>query len=531
MIKLFYLQKLYPFYFKFFDNFKSDLKAENQFFDSILFFFWTFGTAAFFTITFSNIVWFYFDFLPFFILCLFSTFFLFFAVLLFRFKITNYFNLIESFSLFFIFFYIYLALNFSSFSVASLNVLYYKFDFFDYFLFDEFSFSIIVLTIFLYATIFSYMRFSLSNSYQFIVLLLFSFFLLIFTFIVSRFFHFYIFFESVLLPFFFLIAVWGSNLRRIWASERLMFFTLFVSAPFFFFLSQNFFSKQTYFIFNFFFSQFFFNFNVFEFIFFCVSVFIFLGVKIPLFPVHIWLPEAHGEAPTVGSILLAGLLLKLGSYGLYRFFFSSFIYEFFFDFLFLSSYFLSIFSIFVSLGAIFFQVDFKKAIAYFSIAHMAYVVLGFLTFTYEGILGSFVITLSHGLSATLLFFLVGFLYGQTHTRSLNFYSQLSQKTPYFSLFFFLTSLVNISLPGTTGFVGEQLVLMSLASIGSSFVFIPVFLTIFSGFTGILFCFKILFGSKVRIFSYSDLSFNDCLFCIVILFPVFLIGFFPSLLFF
>lgn len=441
------------------------------------------------------------------------------------------FNLIflQSFhSYFFILTFSFLSLFYSFFSVNS--IIYYNFIYFDFFLYDDFSYGLVVLTSFLYALIFKYYNFNTHFNFGFLSLLIFSFYILILTFSVSRIFHFYIFFEAILLPFFFLISLWGSNFRRIWAAERLLFFTLFLSVPFFYFVASSFFLNQTFFVFNLSFNFFYFTNTFFSINFFLISSLFFLGVKIPLFPVHIWLPEAHGEAPTLGSIILAGLLLKLGAYGFYRFFFFSNFSFFYSQNFFLIIYIFSIASLFSSLSAIFFQLDFKKAIAYFSIAHIAYVVLGILTSSYEGLFGSLIITISHGLSATALFFLVGFLYNQTHTRSIYFYSQLAQKIPIFSIFFFVASLANVSLPGTTGFVGEQIVLLSLIPFGFDFIFLPIFFTIFSGFTGMLFCFKLLFGSKVRVFSYFDFSSSEIFFSCLLLVPIFLIGFFPTILF-
>lgn len=429
----------------------------------------------------------------------------------------------------FTFFYGLTVFNFPLSNEASL--FYYSANFFELFLFDDFTFGLILLTTFLYASIFSYYKFTTMIPNVFFLLIAFSYYLLIFTFLVSRFFHFYVLFESILLPFFFLISIWGSNLRRIWAAQRLMFFTLFLSSPFFFFIASHFYMTQTFFTFNFSSQYFYFSSSFIEFAMFFFSILFFLGVKVPLFPVHIWLPEAHGEAPTIGSILLAGLLLKLGSYGFYRFFYFSNFSEVYFQEFFFFSYFLCLFSLFASLTSLFFQLDFKKAIAYFSIGHMAYVILGFITFTYEGLIGSFIITLSHGLSATGLFFLVGFLYNQTHTRSFYFYAQLAQKIPYFAVVFFITSLANVSLPGTAGFVGEQLVIFGLTKLSFQLALLPIFFTILAGFTGMIFCFKLLFGSRSSYtFAYSDLSADDQFFSFLLILPVFIVGFFPGLFF-
>ncbi len=386
------------------------------------------------------------------------------------------------------------------------------------------------MSIFLYTIIFFYYRFNIIYSKVFLLLLTTSFYFLVLTFFVSRIFHFYVFFESLLLPFFFIIAVWGSNLNRIWAAERLIFFTLVFSTPFFFVLAKLIFPDQIFATFTFLFDNFYHSATSLSIVAFLFSSSFFLGVKVPLFPMHIWLPEAHGEAPTIGSILLAGLLLKLGSYGFFRFLYFSNFQTFFTENFFLVFYFLCLFSMFSSLLSLFFQSDFKKSIAYFSIAHMSYVVLGLISGCYEGVFGAFIITLSHGLSATLLFFLVGFLYNQTHTRSLNAYSQLSQKIPFFSFFFFLASLANISLPGTAGFVGEQLVLFSLFSLDFQLLVIPGLFTFLSGLTGIIFCFKLLYGTSVRSFAFTDLSFYDFIISTCLIVPIFIIGFFPSLIF-
>jgi NADH-quinone oxidoreductase subunit M len=238
------------------------------------------------------------------------------------------------------------------------------------------------------------------------------------------------------------------------------------------------------------------------------------------------LPEAHGEAPTIGSILLASLLLKLGAYGLYRFFYFINTFNYFFEDFFFFVYFLAIFSMVSSTLAIFVQLDFKKAIAYFSISHMSYVVIGFITGLYEGILGSYIITLSHGLSSALLFFLVGFLYDQTHTRSIFFYSQLASKIPRFSFFFFFICLANISFPGSAGFVGEQLIFFALSFYGFEFLLFPILFTIFSGFATILFLLKLLYGTKLNNFALKDLKGREYFFSVYCLFPIFFFGFFP-----
>jgi NADH:ubiquinone oxidoreductase subunit 4 (subunit M) len=160
----------------------------------------------------------------------------------------------------------------------------------NFFFFDVFSYSLLVLTLFVYILLFFFYRFSLSlkNIKSFLFILLFSKYILVFIFLTTKIFYFFIFFETILLPFFFLISLWGSNLNRIWSAQRLLFFTLFFSTPFFYFILQHInFVTSTFFDFSNFFFLTEFSINFFSMFIFFVSVFLFLGVKIPLFPMHI----------------------------------------------------------------------------------------------------------------------------------------------------------------------------------------------------------------------------------------------------
>lgn len=186
------------------------------------------------------------------------------------------------------------------------------------------------------------------------------------------------------------------------------------------------------------------------------TFFLAFASKVPIMPFHLWLPEAHVEAPTAGSVLLAGILLKLGTYGFIRFSLPLFPYASFFFTPFVYS--VAIISVIYSSFTALRQTDFKRIIAYTSIAHMNLVILGIFSFNVIGLEGAILQSLSHGFVASALFLIIGVLYDRYQTRIVQYYGGLASVMPiYISIFLFFT-IANISFPGTSSFVGEFLIL-------------------------------------------------------------------------
>jgi len=236
-----------------------------------------------------------------------------------------------------------------------------------------------------------------------------------------------------------------------------------------------------------------------------VLLFVAFAVKIPLFPFHIWLPYAHVEASTSTSILLAALMLKLGGYGILKYmlpFFPASVLIFFKPF----AVFLSLLGLIYGSFAALRQIDLKRQIAFSSVSHMSFVTLGIFSYTEVGIKGSVYLMLSHGLTSSALFYLVGILSERYHSRSILSYGGLYNVMPVFSFFFIVMTLANVGFPGTSGFLPEFLILTSLLSSSSYILLLTLFGMFLATGSSLLIVLRILFG-HVKL-QYSGSSFSD-----------------------
>ena len=263
---------------------------------------------------------------------------------------------------------------------------------------------------------------------------------------------FYMFFEGVLIPMFLIIGVWGGA-RRVYAAFKFFLYTLLGSVLMLLAILAMYFVAgttdlptlmQT-------------DFPRSMQIWLWLALFASFAVKVPMWPVHTWLPDAHVEAPTAGSVILAGVLLKMGGYGFLRF--SLPMFPVASDIMQPVVFWLSAIAIvYTSLVALV-QSDMKKVIAYSSVAHMGYVTMGIFAANQVGVDGAIFQMLSHGFISGALFLLVGVIYDRMHTREIDAYGGLVNRMPVYALVFLFFTMANVGLPGTSGFVGEFLTLM------------------------------------------------------------------------
>jgi NADH-quinone oxidoreductase subunit M len=265
---------------------------------------------------------------------------------------------------------------------------------------------------------------------------------------------FYMFFEAMLIPMFLVIGIWGGE-NRIYASYKFFLYTLFGSVLFLVSIICIFLYTQT--------TDIILLAQVLPRLaldyqkWFWLAFFVSFAVKVPMFPVHTWLPDAHVQAPTAGSVILAGILIKLGAYGFIRFSLPFFpqASQFFAPMVLWLSVIAIIYGSLVSLM----QKDMKKMIAYSSVAHMGFVTLGIFSFTRQGIDGAIMQMISHGIVSAALFMCVGVIYDRLHTKQIADLGVIANKMPNFAMLAMIFTMASVGLPSTSGFVGEFLTII------------------------------------------------------------------------
>jgi len=349
-------------------------------------------------------------------------------------------------------------------------------------------------------------------------------FLLITLFLTFNVLIFYLLFETILIPMFIYIGKFGARNRKIEAAFKFFIYTYVGSLIMFIGLAYIYYVKGTLDLELLYRTEFTPN----EQILLWLSFFASFSVKIPIIPFHIWLPEAHVEAPTTGSVLLAGILLKLGIYGFIRYSIPLFPYG--------SLYFLpliytiGVISIVYSSLATIRQIDLKKIIAYASIGHMNFVLLGLFSQSIEGLMGGMYIMLSHGFISSALFTTIGMLYDRHHSRILYYYRGLANVMPLFAFFFFILNLANASFPGTSSFIGEFIILLPLLELNSIIGLITAFSLLFTTLYSIWLINRILFGSlTVYINQWNDLFIREFAILTLFTFLIIYFGLFPSII--
>ena len=333
---------------------------------------------------------------------------------------------------------------------------------------------------------------------------------------------FYLFFEGGLIPMFLIIGIWGGN-RRVYSAFKFFLYTLLGSVLMLIAIIIIYLTSGTTDVVK----LYDLGINTDYQNLLWLAFFSSFAVKTPMWPVHTWLPDAHVEAPTAGSVLLAAILLKMAGYGFLRFSVGLFpiASEFFVPLI----YGLSLIAIIYTSLVALMQEDMKKLIAYSSVAHMGFVTLGIFTFTQQGLEGSIIQMISHGLVAAALFFSVGVLYDRTHSRLIETYGGLVSLIPKYSILLMIFTLAAIGLPGTSGFIGEFLIL--IGAFQDNFIVAAIAsLGVILGAAYMLWLYKrVIFGElkNKQLLTIDELNKSELFILICLALPVLFFGFYPE----
>ncbi len=333
---------------------------------------------------------------------------------------------------------------------------------------------------------------------------------------------FYVFFEGTLLPMFLIIGIWGGK-RRIQASYKFFFYTFTGSVLMLLAIMAMYWNAGTTDITKLLTHQFPAGMQTWLWLAFFAS----LAVKMPMWPFHRWLPEAHVEAPTAGSVILAAILLKLGGYGFLRFSLPMFpdASAYFANFVFA----LSVAAIIVTSLVALVQTDIKKLIAYSSVAHMGFVTMGIFAGNALGIQGAMFQMISHGIVSGALFLCVGVIYDRMHTREVAAYGGLVERMPQYAFAFMIFTMANVGLPGTSGFVGEFLTLIGVFQVNTWVAFGAAFGVILSAGYALWLYRRVIFGAltKDSLKAILDLNLREKLILYPLLVLTIVFGFYPA----